>query len=114
MLSSTAPPHCASSTSSKHHLGPILECDDRRAGHLFLTIPHLCLFLPPPHQTMLCQPGHRRDCMVIAENNSEYLLAVSKNLAHPLHPAYDDDAPGKHAPYGQAPPRWFNLQFWES
>ena len=23
-----------------------------RAGHLFLTIPHSCLFLPPPHQTI--------------------------------------------------------------
>ena len=23
-----------------------------RAGHLFLTIPHPCLFLPPPHQTI--------------------------------------------------------------
>ena len=23
-------------------------------------------------------------------NNLEYLLAVSKNLAHPLHPVYDD------------------------
>ena len=40
-----------------------------RAGHIFLTIPHPCLFLP---------------------NNLEYLLAVSKNLARPLHPVYDD------------------------
>ena len=34
-----------------------------RAGHLFLTIPHPCLFLPP------------------STNNLEYLLAASKNLA---------------------------------
>ena len=27
-------------------------------------------------------------------NNLEYLLAVSKNLAHPLHPAYDDGKGG--------------------
>ena len=29
-------------------------------------------------------------------NNLEYLLAVSKNLAHPLHPVYDD---GKVGPW---------------
>ena len=27
-------------------------------------------------------------------NNLEYLLAVSRNLAHPLHPAYDDGKGG--------------------
>ena len=27
-------------------------------------------------------------------NNLEYLLAVSKNLAHPLHPVYDDGKDG--------------------
>ena len=27
--------------------------DRGSAGHLFLTIPHPCLFLPPPHQTIL-------------------------------------------------------------
>ena len=27
-------------------------------------------------------------------NNLEYLLAVSMNLAHPLHPAYDDGKGG--------------------
>ena len=27
-------------------------------------------------------------------NNLEYLLAVSKNLAHPLHPVYDDGIGG--------------------
>ena len=27
-------------------------------------------------------------------NNLEYLLAVSKNLAHPLHPVYDDGKGG--------------------
>ena len=35
-----------------------------RAGHLFLTTPHPCLFLPP------------------SPNNVENLLAVSKNVAH--------------------------------
>ena len=25
-----------------------------RAGHLFLTFPHPCPFLPPPHQTIWC------------------------------------------------------------
>ena len=34
-------------------------------------------FLPPPHQKKV-----------------EYLLAVSKNLAHPLHPVYDDGKGG--------------------
>ena len=48
-----------------------------RAGHLFLTILHPCLFLPPP-----------------SPNNLDYLLAVSKNLAHPWHPVYDDDKGG--------------------
>ena len=42
-----------------------------RAGHLFLTIPHVPIFAP------------------ISPNNLEYLLAVSKNLAHPSHPVYD-------------------------
>ena len=27
-------------------------------------------------------------------NNLEYFLAVSKNLAHPLHPVYDDGKDG--------------------
>ena len=27
-------------------------------------------------------------------NNLEYLLTVSKNLAHPLHPVYDDGKGG--------------------
>ena len=27
-------------------------------------------------------------------NNLEYLLTVSKNLAHPLHPVYDNDKGG--------------------
>jgi hypothetical protein len=27
-------------------------------------------------------------------NNLEYLLAVSKNLAHPLHPVHDDGKGG--------------------
>ena len=27
-------------------------------------------------------------------NDLEYLLAVSKNLAHPLHPVYDNDKGG--------------------
>ena len=27
-------------------------------------------------------------------NNLEYFLAVSKNLAHPLHPVYDDGKGG--------------------
>ena len=27
-------------------------------------------------------------------NNLEYLIAVSKTLAHPLHPAYDDGKGG--------------------
>ena len=27
-------------------------------------------------------------------NNVEYLLAVSKNLGHPLHPLYDDGKGG--------------------
>ena len=52
--------------------GGVLACQ-ARPGHLFLTIPHACLFLPPP-----------------SPNNLEYLLAVSKNLARPLHPVYDN------------------------
>ena len=51
-----------------------------RAGHLFLTILHPCLFLPPPPPP--------------SPNNLEYFLAVSKNLAHPLHPIYDDGKGG--------------------
>ena len=47
------------------------------AGHLFLTMPHPCLFLPPP-----------------SPNNLEYLLAMSKNLAHPLHPVSDNGKGG--------------------
>ena len=31
---------------------------------------------------------------VTSPNNLEYLLAVSKNLAHPLHPVYDDGKGG--------------------
>ena len=60
---------------SEYIMGGVLA---RRAcnGHLFLTIPHPCLFLPP------------------SPNNVEYLLAVSKNLAHPLHPVYDDGKGG--------------------
>ena len=42
----------------------------------FFTIPHLGLFLPP------------------SPNNPEYLLAVSKNLVHPLHLVYDDGKGG--------------------
>ena len=42
-----------------------------RTGHL--TITHPCLFFAPT-----------------SPNNLEYLLAVSINLAHPLHPVYDD------------------------
>ena len=38
-------------------------------------------FLPFPTRACLCPPS---------PNNLEYLLAVSKNLAHPLHPVYDD------------------------
>ena len=47
------------------------------AGHLFLTSPPpVPVFAPPsPH-------------------NLEYLLTVSKNLAHPLHPVYDNGKGG--------------------
>ena len=44
-------------------------------GIFFLTIPHPCLFCPP------------------SPNNLEYPLAVSKNLARPLHPVYDGYLP---------------------
>ena len=40
---------------------------------------------------------HRLSVPVFAPplpNNLEYLLAVSKNLAHPLHPVYDDGKGG--------------------
>ena len=47
------------------------------AWHLLLTILHPCLFFYPP-----------------SPNNPEKLLAVSKNLAHPLHPVYDDGKGG--------------------
>ena len=56
--------------------GGVLACS-ARAGHLFLTIPHPCLFLTST-----------------SPNNLEYLLAMSKNLAHPLHPVYDDGKGG--------------------
>ena len=59
------------------------------AGHLFffssslfLTIPHPCLFLPPLTKQS-GEPSHR-----------ENLLTASKNLAHPLHPVYDDGKGG--------------------
>ena len=32
--------------------GRVSQGERWRAGHLFLTISHLCLFLPPPHQTI--------------------------------------------------------------
>ena len=38
-------------------------------------------------------PTHARFCPP-SPNNLEYLLAVSKNLAHPLHPVYDDGKGG--------------------
>ena len=44
----------------------------------FLPIPHPCLFLPPPP----------------SPNNLKNLFAVSKTLAHPLHPVYDDGKGG--------------------
>ena len=49
------------------------------AVHLFLTIPHACLFLPPPPPS---------------PKNLEYLLAMSKNLARLLHPVYNDGKDG--------------------
>ena len=42
-------------------------------------------FLPFPTRACVCPPS---------PNNLEYLLAVSKNLAHPLHPVYDDGKGG--------------------
>ena len=48
-----------------------------RAGHLY--------FLPFPTRPCFCPPS---------PNNLECLLALSKNLAHPLHPVYDDSKGG--------------------
>ena len=42
-------------------------------------------FLPFPNCACFCPPS---------PNNLEYHLAVSKNLAHPLHPVYDDGKGG--------------------
>ena len=42
-------------------------------------------FLPFPSRACFCPPS---------SNNLEYLLAVSKKLAHPLHPVYDDGKGG--------------------
>ena len=46
-----------------------------RTGHLF--------FLPFPTRACFCPPPPP------SPNDLEYLLAVSKKLAHPLHPVYD-------------------------
>ena len=43
----------------------------------FWTVPHPCLFLSPT-----------------SPNNLEYLLTVSQNWAHPLHPIYDNGTGG--------------------
>ena len=52
--------------------GGALACR-ARAGHLFFDhSPLVPVFAPT------------------SPNNLEYLLAVSKNLAHPLHPVYDN------------------------
>ena len=56
------------------HMGGVLA-RWARARHIFLTIPHPCLCLPP------------------LTKQSGVLLAVSKSLARPLHPVYDDDFP---------------------
>ena len=42
-------------------------------------------FLPFPTHACFCP---------LSPNNLEYLLAVSKNLAHPLHPVYGDGQGG--------------------
>ena len=49
----------------------------KRGGHLFFDhSPPVPVFAPT------------------SPNNLEYLLTVSKNLAHPLHPVYDDGKGG--------------------
>ena len=59
--------------SSAHHGGSISAW-----GIFFLPFPTGACFYPPPP----------------SPNNLEYLLAVSKNLARPLHPVYDDGKGG--------------------
>ena len=54
------------------------QCATRAPCIFFFSIPHPCLSPPPPP----------------SPNNLENLLAVSKNLAHPLHPVYDDGKGG--------------------
>ena len=50
------------------------------------------------HRGSISAPGTRRASVPIfaptSPNNLEYLLAMSKNLAHPLHPVYDDGKEG--------------------
>ena len=80
-LTSSAGAHSSRSDTCKMPGAPEHRChstlgESISAGHLFLTIAHLCLFCPP------------------SPNKLEYLLAVSKNLAHPLHPVYDDGKGG--------------------
>ena len=51
-----------------------------RQASLFDHSPPMPVFAPPPPPP--------------SPNNLEYLLAVSKTLAHPLHPVYDDGKGG--------------------
>ena len=66
-------PLCGKEEMVRHALNGGALARLARAGHLFLTIPHSRPVFAPT-----------------SPNNLEYLLAVSKNLAHPLHPVYDD------------------------
>ena len=68
------PQEVCKGASSGLALGGVLA---RRAS--FLLFPTRACFCPPPPPS---------------PNNLEYLLAVSKNLAHPLHPVYDDGKGG--------------------
>ena len=62
--------------SLRLHLGGALACR-ARAGHLFF-------YHSPPVLVFA----------ITSPNNLEYHLALSKNLAHPLHPVYDDGKGG--------------------
>ena len=65
--------HCPVTAGQKG--GGVWEMDIRDPRGRKPIFPHPCFCPPPP-------------------NNLEYLLAMSKNLAHPLHPVHDDGKGG--------------------